>query len=284
MKKGIIVPAGIHIVDVEGNSFRHLRGYSDLELQYLALYWDKIVIPENNLISFGNLCPSEYIETGMIEIVPTSVQAGGEVGKIMADSYNSLASNYIEKQIEGIAWSPMQLGESSIIQKSFAIRSDLIKLELNQVLPVPNVNVNIHEILDFKDKRKDELIALRLYLDEIYLEILSSPDVLISAEINLEKIRNAIQDLDKSFIERFKTYNKQNLSISLEVSNDTVSSLVGGLPQAIGADALVGWPFPFATIGHVVNSFLKIKLENDLIFKSGGNNNLSYISSMINEL
>ena len=70
-----------------------------------------------------------------------------------------------------------------------------IEFELYDILPVPAPDVPFAEILDFKDRRQPELLAMRRYLDEIYDEIVSSGDLPKARLTGFAKLDRAIFDL-----------------------------------------------------------------------------------------
>ncbi|MEX5486294.1 DUF6236 family protein [Proteus mirabilis] len=76
-----------------------------------------------------------------------------------------------------------------------------VELELYDMLPVPSADTPLDDILTFKDKRKDELIAFRCYLDEINEAIISAKDVPRAKNMQLAKLELALKDIDKTIRE-----------------------------------------------------------------------------------
>ncbi|MEN8636347.1 DUF6236 family protein [Pseudoalteromonas distincta] len=69
-----------------------------------------------------------------------------------------------------------QTGNQIFLPKKTSQYNNTIRVDLSGVLPVPSKDTNINEILEFKEKRGAELEALHSTLDELYKEILTSPD------------------------------------------------------------------------------------------------------------
>ncbi|WP_365828072.1 DUF6236 family protein [Aeromonas media] len=68
-----------------------------------------------------------------------------------------------------------QLSQKPFYTQSFATTG--IEFELYDVLPIPAVDTPFDEILEFKNKRSDELSAFRCYIDEIIENIIASKDI-----------------------------------------------------------------------------------------------------------
>ena len=69
-----------------------------------------------------------------------------------------------------------QIGDEIIIPNNVSVEKQTIRVDLKNSLPVPDETVAIPDILEFKERRKDELLQLHQTIDKFYLEVLSSPD------------------------------------------------------------------------------------------------------------
>jgi hypothetical protein len=69
---------------------------------------------------------------------------------------------------------------------------------LVDVLPAPRDDVPFQEILEFKEKYKDELYNLRAHLDSLYSQISSSRDATYQESIALRELDQAIVALNKA--------------------------------------------------------------------------------------
>jgi hypothetical protein len=77
-----------------------------------------------------------------------------------------------------------------------------VLVSLHRALPVPDKDVPLQDILEFRTKRSDELIALRRHLEEIYGRIVSAGDSDLALKTELERLQQAINDYTKVFHER----------------------------------------------------------------------------------
>lgn len=68
-------------------------------------------------------------------------------------------------------------------------------IRLTSALPVPNADVPLNEILEFKDRRRAELAALRSHLDELYQNVLAAPDRPSAELAALDHIQVGVRDV-----------------------------------------------------------------------------------------
>jgi hypothetical protein len=112
-------------------------------------------------------------------------------------------------------------------------------VRLNAAIPVPTAEVPIHEILEFKDRRKAELLALRAHMDTIYEAILNSPDRPLAQQRELAKFEKAVADHLKVSRESFASL--RALFPRFKVTWDGIKLGdvgIGGLAAFVAAPAL----------------------------------------------
>jgi len=171
--RGLIISNPIHISD----DLVSLNGKLDpSELRFSLLYWDKLVHPRSNCISFGGTeYDEQYLISAGILTQPTYLYTGGVMEEIIFNTYMTAFSD-LENREPGV-WSLSQGEKSLFINNSAAnlIDESGISLELIRAIPVPAADVPLNEILEFKEKRKDELMMFRAHIDQLVLEIQKSP-------------------------------------------------------------------------------------------------------------
>jgi hypothetical protein len=123
--------------------------------------------PENLLLSESELEDKE--------IEYYKINRGGDITSIVLDTYMAAFSD-LESREPGV-WSLSQGEKSLFVNNSAAnlIDESGISLELIRAIPVPAADVPLNEILEFKEKRKDELMMFRAHIDQLVLEIQNSP-------------------------------------------------------------------------------------------------------------
>ena len=172
--RGLIISNPMQI-DIVNHSLSGKGGLDPSELRFSLLYWDKLVYPSNNLISFGGGDDEEFlISVGALhKLIYT--YSGGDGVSIVFDTYLRAFSD-LESREPGV-WSLSQGEKSLFVNNSAAnlIDESGISLELIRAIPVPAADVPLNEILEFKEKRKDELMMFRAHIDQLVLEIQTSP-------------------------------------------------------------------------------------------------------------
>lgn len=73
-----------------------------------------------------------------------------------------------------------------------------ILFRLHRALPVPDKDVPLDDILQFKERRRPELIGLRSQLEAAYLRVASSPDQPLAESSELAALDLALSDLLKA--------------------------------------------------------------------------------------
>lgn len=82
----------------------------------------------------------------------------------------------------------------------------VVEFNLINSLPVPVDTTPIYEILDFKERRKDELLKLRTHLDNIYTDIINAEEMQKEYQKRITEISTNLYDLNRLFREhRIKT-------------------------------------------------------------------------------
>ncbi|MEH0226512.1 hypothetical protein V6708_23345 [Klebsiella pneumoniae] len=67
MKRGIVsLPLEI-ITGVDGRTISSGKSLSKLDMNFFALYWDELIIPTSNLISFEVIDQKDFIESGFLK-------------------------------------------------------------------------------------------------------------------------------------------------------------------------------------------------------------------------
>ncbi len=231
MEKGIIAaPAK---VSGSGTLFRIERGLSPQELRYFLLYWDKVVIPTTNIMHLALPDEDEMISTGIISR-PRVTFSGSFNGETIAAA-QILAQTTIAKQLiendKNIDWVLHQIGNEIILPSNEVIKQQAIRIDLVNMLPAPDESVAIPDILEFKERRSDELKQLHQVLDNFYLEILASPDPSLQTKAVVSNLTNAILDVQKSASERWKIARKIDISaeINLNVKDILSAAAVGAI-------------------------------------------------------
>lgn len=195
------------------------------------MYWDKVVIPTTNLIHLAVPQEEELLTTGVVTRprVPFSGTFNGELmARAQLSAQTAVAKDLI-KNDRTVDWALHQIGTEIIVPDNESIEKQLIHVDLVNSLPVPNGDVPFPDILEFKERRKDELTQLHNAIDDLYLEILSSPDPNLKSKKAISQFKESIETLDKVTKEKWKRTGKFDISAELNLNGkDVVTGIAAG--------------------------------------------------------
>lgn len=251
---------------------------SALQLNYFALYWDKISVPQN--CHFGVDLPKEniFLDAGLLTrplINMGSAIDSEQFPKLYLLSQVHLA-DHLRKTDKTTAWSIHQTGDNSLLLADGSISKQTVRLELENLLPVPGAEVNLHDILEFKYRRADELQALHSYCDELYFEIINSGDPSLQAAKTFSKLSQAIADLEKLNAEGWRSPIKFDLDISPEFDLSDFRAGIAIILNAFSTPHVLE-TVTAGTVVAMLEGFVKIKPRLQSM-RNGGNTHLAYIS------
>lgn len=210
-----------------------------VDIRKYLLYWDKIDYPTNNIIHIGGNSDIDFLEKYGI-LKRSIIQL---VGSFILDDKIFLATQQAayeqnERDEKG-CWSLAQLSNNPLFVNS--LQKQCLEFELYNCLPVPECDVPLYDILQFKEKRKDELMELREYLDELYLSIIGSEDPNRALNVALDKTEKALNNIDRTLnesgINKITESLKGILSDNIDLNIAISSYFAGGHKIALGAGA-----------------------------------------------
>lgn len=92
-------------------------------------------------------------------------------------------------------WSLAQGENTFLLREGFVQQSNAALVELVRAIPVPNQDVPLNAILEFKDRRKDDLLLLRTQLDGLFAEVDTAENTQGKLAENIEKVDAACADV-----------------------------------------------------------------------------------------
>lgn len=216
MKKGVVaspVDFKYHMVGLGLNS-----ALTEEMLRYYLLYWDEIVIPDNNLISVGGdlLAQVEHLDNVYRPFIRHS---GRYHDHAIADAI--LCGQFEMAELlhkdPSVDWVIHQSNMERLVSPNTGVvEQNALKIRLSDILPVPSKSTPFVDLIQFRERRLDEFKQLHVLLDDLYLQVLSSPDQPLSEKRAISELTDLINDLDSLTKERFGFINK----VSIEPSYD----------------------------------------------------------------
>lgn len=135
-----------------------------------------------------------------------------------------------------------------------------IELKVLHSLPVPTVDVPLEKVLEFKQRRQDELSQLRYTLDALYLQIINSGDIDRATSHAIDTVERALVDLHRAMeqplIKRFAASFSAKLDVTDIVSHMVTGAIAGG---ALGSS--INLPALGAVLGAAILPAIKIAFD-----------------------
>lgn len=275
-KRGIVISPPFVVLPEGGISCGGNPSSADLR-KYL-LYWDEIDFPDNNFVSIGANPDMEFLISAGVA-ARTRVQFQGALSSGNGEFFLLAQQAVFEKRDNENPgqWSIAQLSNVPYFANSRPVTS--IEYQLWNTLPVPQEGVPLNDILEFKANRRDELIALRIYLDELYLSVTSASDIPRAKTSAILKLEAALADLDRVLGESgiSKTFSSLRGFIAGEFTNIAGTGLgAAGVAPFIEMSPLVAGVIG-AGIAFAVKPVLSPRVRKE-------SHPLTYVSSVRKEL
>jgi len=271
--RGLVVSSQITL---EGTSVR-IRQFNldSQELRSNLLFWDRLSFPKTRLANFPMSDDEQYlIDTGVLERrqFETTRERITDPAAMFLEAHLK-AFRELDREEPG-AWS-LATGERSLSFPETELtdgRGVLVKL--HQAIPVPDKDVPLNEVLEFRERRRDELIGLRHHLERIYLRIVEAGDGDLALRTESEALERAIADHTKASREARFSLRLSGLSASLNLLGWTVAS---------GALYTAGLPLVESVLGGAVPS-LSVSIGAGLKGRQAIATPFKYVSSYNREL
>ncbi|WP_263576374.1 DUF6236 family protein [Acinetobacter pseudolwoffii] len=254
------------------------KGITLEDMMFYSLYWEQLIVPCNNNIYYELPQEKSFIEAGAL-IRPVIENSSGYAEELNLTASKELITTYNHYKKEDPKNDPCILHN---VFNSFdeltggdLIQVNALRIGLAKILPYP-ANVNIHDLVEFKRRRKDELEALHFHLTELYLGIVNtihSQD--IKQQQVYEKFDQSLQNLKRAMSEKFP-HNILYKDLISDLKDD-----LGGLSAACVADVALT-TFPIGTVGGGISIVTK-RLISTILRKQDMDVNLNYIKAAINE-
>ncbi|HEN1468489.1 DUF6236 family protein [Klebsiella pneumoniae] len=216
-----------------------------------ALYWDKIITTNNNLINISNdETPGipELKREGLFTEVMLRINGSGDFATLLYDAnMKFMIDSLARKDINFIA----SEADKVLIKNSNEVAPDNGELfTLINAIPEPDESVNIHDILEFRLKRKGELENLMNKINELNTRVLNSQNRDLELKV-------AINEIDKACADVIRLYGESRIKFNLsEVKfNFNIPEIVTNAGAAYFGAKSIGLPETGAILASATYGF-----------------------------
>ena len=244
MERGIVISPDFHFLP-NGSTYFEAASDAD-ELRKYLLYWDKIDVPLTTMVLFES---SDFDFLGDVGVLTRTPFSTSDVRLMqIRDSYKMtlpkeagieilLGHEHVFHEMckkEPGAWSKAQMS-TALLSKN-EVNREAVEFELYNAIPVPNAATPLNDILEFKESHRDELIAFRTYLDELYQKIIASADIPRAKITELQRLETAIKDVNR-------VLNESKIRVALRSMKSVISGVDGIVGVAAGVASAPFIPF-----------------------------------------
>lgn len=280
LERGIVAPAGI--MSISGTRMHIERTYSNEDIFYYVMYWDKIAIPSSSAFHCGLPLERELASLGILERPQLPVIGIVDVAQHTHWTFGEIAKQKLKEDKSD--WMIHHMSGDPIYLPQHSTKQDSIRLKITKALPIPSNdgNFSLDDLLDFKLRRASELEGLHTTMDNL-LKKIHYEEITVIQKTELKRFENAINELDKTIFERFKIYKKSDFEVNIDLKGDALVALALNAP-VIGSDLLTG-EIPVATLATSIFSVFSLSKKYGVTFNqyNHGDYNLEYISSARSE-
>ncbi|MBA1218888.1 DUF6236 family protein [Pseudomonas fulva] len=181
-------------VELRGSTLIPSGGIDRQDLRSSLMYWDRLALPQNNIIGFSDNPDIDFLESSGILHKPEFIMPSPVKVETVLPDVQLLALEELEKTEKGV-WS-ISSGRNSVISDRLTQNNGTM-LQLLNAVPVPGDEVPLYEILTFKAKRRDELLRFREHFEFLSNRITTAPDSMDELKRTLEEVDSACSDLIK---------------------------------------------------------------------------------------
>ena len=227
------------------------------DLRHYLLYWDRIDVPCNSAVSYR--CSDKDQEVLECEGILTRTavdvsEFGLPVSEPLVVSAMAQANSYeTNNRKSDESWVICQ--PSTLLQLPSQKKTSIVEIELRQSLPVPASDIEIDDILSFKEERRDQLMEFRLAMDTLYLDVVNSADTERSLEVACQTIEGKLTAINTLMVEQKWRRFIPDLKVQLDLPD---------LVAKVAAGAAIGYNHAMPLLGAgfgLTLSALSVKIE-----------------------
>ncbi|SLN74331.1 hypothetical protein ROA7450_04215 [Roseovarius albus] len=280
--KGIVLSNPIEI-DEQGRMFVHQSDLDPCELRRAVLFWDRIQWPESRFFSMvGSRAEVDYLtQLGiMTRPLPNKTDWGGK------DAHIHFAKGHLQQFIDNEKnepglWSVSEGRNSFLFSQPGFIDTRAPLIELYRSIPIPEADVPLEALLEFKERRLDEVRHLVLTIDRFYSDLLKAEDQVFEMKRLSNEIDHRCADIIKVAKESGLKFGLSDWGINFSGDIDVAKVLSGAL--GLGT---FGQPELGALVGGAVG--LELKVGGGFSLGTGDREQLKaspfrFVASMHNE-
>jgi hypothetical protein len=180
-------------IEIKGSSlFAKSSNLDPQELRFALLFWDRLVWPSSRAIHFASGPDETFLESAGILTRPEYTfygDAAQGIAKGQIQAYQDL------EHTEPGVWALAQGENSFLFNEGLVEEGKGALVELHRAIPIPRHDVPLAEILEFRERRREELFLLRHQLESFVSDIEGSADKTFALQKSIAELDQACSNL-----------------------------------------------------------------------------------------
>ncbi|MBA4788254.1 MAG: hypothetical protein H2042_01015 [Rhizobiales bacterium] len=222
------------------------------DLRTNLLFFDRIDYPDNNAFSLGTGFEIDFlIKEGIVQRTKQFYKSADATVTVFGNACMDTFKQHEERHPG--QWS-LDLGHTYPTNANDISTGRGALLSIYNAIPVPHKDVPLHDILEFRTRRRDELISLRTHLEEIYQKIGNNHDQAISLNTEISKLQISINDYTNSIAETRLSKIMLDMTMNFNVAT-VITTAAGSYASGLtltGAAISAGFAGLSLTIGDAI--------------------------------
>ncbi|ASQ03685.1 hypothetical protein GHK38_03415 [Sinorhizobium meliloti] len=278
--RGIIISPPI---EIDGDSIEIVTtSIDEQELRFSVLFFDRLMWPSNNVLLISGGSSTVFLEQcGILTRPRYPITGEREVTSAFID-FHLRAFEDVQAKEPGL-WSLSKAYSNVLKHSPSFVSSGGSYAELLGAIPVPDKDVPLNDILEFKEKRRDELLGLRIEIQDFASTVQKAGDDAGAFVSALEKIEKGCLDVLAVTQETGFPFRLSNVTPRFDVD---ILKIVGGFITSAGVLAATSMPsLSLALLGHAIRKNVSLKVGGDISRKVKGQTSpFQYVASFHKEV
>ena len=191
------------------------------ELRSALLFWDRIDYPSNNAFP-GQTGPEEDFLLAEGVMSRSGIVVADQTDPGLTQRQAHLLTYRLREDQEPGRWTLGHGADALGFSPEEMAEGRGLLLKLYQAVPIPDRIMPLEDVLCFKERRRDELIALRTHFERVYQAILGAPDRPLAELTEWAALDKAIADHVRVAIETKSPFKLANLQMRFKLSDVAV--------------------------------------------------------------
>jgi hypothetical protein len=210
-------------VTAGASGYEVAEAFDPLELRSTLLFWDRIDVPSSNAIPNNQMGADEdflmaegiLVQTGIAFVDWQDADTDANAGYHRAH----LKAFELRDDQEPGFWSFGRSKGSLGMDELLKAPDRALEFALFGAIPIPDGDVPLEEVLDFKERRRAELLNLRSRLNAVYQSVLAAPDREVAEVIERAALDQALSEHARVAYESKLKLKWTNLNVKLSLKD-----------------------------------------------------------------